>query len=63
MNQVGNGLVGEESYNSIKEFCSDRINKYGLTTPNHGACKGCPYRYKGYNKLMCCIFANLPYTW
>lgn len=63
MSQDGNGLVGEESYNNIKELCSNRIRKYGLTTPNHGACKGCPYRYKGDNKLMCCIFANLPYTW
>lgn len=63
MNQVGNGIVQEDSYNYIKKFCSDRIKKHGLTTPNHGACKGCPYRYKGYNKLMCCIFANLPYTW
>lgn len=31
----------------IKECCTERINKYGLTTPNHGACKGCPYRYRG----------------
>lgn len=63
MNRVGNGEVHEDSYNYIKDICSERIKKYGLTTPNHGACKGCPYRYKGDNTLMCCIFGNLPYTW
>ena len=47
----------------IKEYCTERINKYGLTTPSHGACKGCSYRYRGNNPLMCCIFSDLPYSW
>ena len=47
----------------IKEYCSNRIVKYGLTTPGHGACKSCPYRYRGKNDLYCCIFSDLPYSW
>lgn len=47
----------------IKDFCTESIDKYGLTTPNHGACKGCPYRYRGSSQIMCCIFSDLPYSW
>lgn len=33
-----------ESAEYIRQFCTDRTEKYGLYTVKSGACKGCPYR-------------------
>lgn len=55
--------VYKESAEYIKSFCTDRIKKYGLHTVKSGACKSCPYRYRGTKGGFCCIFGNLPYSW
>lgn len=57
------GLSGKETALSIKDFCTKRIEKYGLHTIKSGACKSCPFRYRGDNPLYCCMFGNLPYDW
>ena len=58
-----NNLTGKESALYLKEYCAKRIKKYGLTTVRSGACKGCPYRYRGERKNMCCMFGNIPASW
>lgn len=56
-------LSGKETALYLKEFCSKRIEKYGLHSIRSGACKGCPYRYRGNNPLVCCMFGNIPRDW
>lgn len=58
-----NGLNGLDEVLRIKKVCTDRIAKYGLYSVKSGACKGCPYRYRGTNTISCCIFGDLPYSW
>lgn len=56
-------LTGRETALHIKNVCTIRVKKYGLYSIKRGACKGCPYRYRGNNPLMCCIFGNIPKDW
>ena len=61
--QCAEGLNCKEEAMRIKAYCADRIEKYGLHSIRSGACKSCPYRYRGTNKISCCMFGNLPYSW
>lgn len=45
----------------IKQMCIERTNKYDIGLKK--GCKRCPYRYRGNNPYMCCIFANVPRDW
>ena len=56
-------LVDIEHVRYIKNLCTERVEKYGLYSVKRGACKSCPYRYRGSNPLFCCTFSNLPKDW
>lgn len=48
----------------IHDFCKDRIDRMGLHSLKNGACKSCPYRYKGERvESCCCMFGTLPRDW
>ena len=58
------GLSDKATVLFIKKLCEERIEKYGLHSVKSGACKSCPYRYRGdkVNRL-CCSFATIPMDW
>lgn len=57
-------LNGYETAVFIKQLCIERISKMGLHTLKSGACKSCPFRYRGSNvDNNCCMFQNLPRDW
>ena len=60
---VAKDLNGKETALYLKDFCSERIKKYGFYSLKSGACKGCPYKYRGSNPLMSCMFSNVPRDW
>lgn len=48
----------------IHDFCKDRIDRMSLHSLKSGACKSCPYRYRGEKvDLYCCTFGTLPRDW
>lgn len=48
----------------LKKFCTDRVDKMGLYSLRSGACKSCPYRYRGDNtEVYCCMFDIVPMNW
>ena len=55
--------VFDEMKKYLKKFCTERIEKMGLHSLRSGACKSCPYRYRGTNKNSCCMFGTLPRDW
>lgn len=61
--EVVEGLTDKSQVQCIKQMCTERVSKYGLTSVKGGACKGCPFRYRGSNPLFCCTFGNLPKDW
>lgn len=63
MDECCRDLSGIESALYIRDFCKKRVEKYNIYTVKSGACKGCPFRYRGNNPYICCLFGNTPYTW
>lgn len=56
--------LNPDMYKYIHDFCKDRIDRMGLYSLRSGACKSCPYRYRGKNTDMrCCIFGTVPRDW
>lgn len=48
----------------IHDFCKDRTDRMGLHSLKSGACKSCPYRYRGKKTdIYCCTFGTLPRDW
>lgn len=63
MDSIFKGL-NPDMYKYIHDFCKDRIDRMGLYSLRSGACKSCPYRYRGKNKdTRCCIFGTVPRDW
>lgn len=66
---MGNALTSqcgceEDMEKYIKKFCMDRIERMGFYSVRSGACKSCPYRYRGSNTdLYCCMFETVPRDW